>query len=313
MPDFVDVFARIHGRLPGSSDIPATAKWLSLQEPPMPLADVHRRLATLRAKGWVRTYKGQTGNDYAGLLVEPASRRLLEAIHALQQAVPGRSWGSTFHAERPVFLDTMHHVGSVTEAARICRFSSSTAYDNVRAMHQEATLVRHGDAYRLNDRVPPLHDAIHEAARLATIRRIAGDDVQQPPFDLVWHQGPEAVVSSGAELVGLRPGGLDAFAEHGLEFSTRRRTFYAGWRKLDAADAILQAILTDPSSAQVRSYAALLYEKDRLDSLERKAVWYGLRDAPALFHRYVDQRVEVEGFLPQKEYARLKALYGVQT
>lgn len=272
----------------------------------LPHRTAHQAVEVLEAQGLVTSHR--RGRER---VVTAASKALPTLARGLLFDVPREDWGRVLHGDRPTQLHVLDRVGNAALAAEVCGKARRTLYHTVEQLAPAGVLVKPGGLWRINPRLGPLRDFVAELARVQAHHRASQLD---PRCTVTWHLGPEIFVKSRAELSGpsIHRAGLSAFAAHGVELITGASTYYyVATRRLDAADAILQGLLTDPGSTVNRSYCALVYEKVKPAGFLRKARIYGLKEEADALVRYVETHEASTGFLPWSAHERYRRQYGV--
>lgn len=274
----------------------------------LPLDTVYKAVRTLQQDGVLATHR-----EGRQLVATCTSKPLPSLARALLHDYARSDWSLVLHGDRPTVLHVLNRVRRPELAAEVCGKARSTIYHTTKALGPRGILVRKRGGYVLNPRLGPLRLYLDELAEAKAHHRASALD---PAATLLWFLGPELLLRSRKELRGqdVHVGALSAFAEHDVELFTGDAAYYhVATRRLDVADAILQGLLVDPESQINRSYGALVYEKERPDSLLGKAPIYGLeREAEALI-RYVTTHEPGDLFLPWREHQRYRSLYGVRS
>lgn len=272
----------------------------------LPHRTAHQAVEVLEAQGLVTSHR--RGRER---IVTAASKALPALARGLLLDVPRADWGRVLHGDRPTQLHVLDRVGIPALAAGVCGKARRTLYHTVEQLAPAGVLVRPGGRWRINPRLGPLRDFVAELARVQAHHRASQLD---PKGTVTWHLGPEIFLKSRAELSGphIHLGGFSAFAEYDVGLMTGASTYYyVATRRLDAADAILQGLLTDPGSTVNRSYCALVYEKVKPAGFLRKARIYGLQEEAEALARYVETHEAPTGFLPWSAHGRYRRQYGV--
>lgn len=226
---------------------------------------------------------------------------------------PQQDWSRVFHGDRPTLLRVLDKVGDPELAAEVSGKSRSLVYYAIKTHAPRGLLVRKDGEYSINPRIAPLRKLLEELDRVEAAQRLHEID---PEARLVWSLGPEILFASDKRHfpAKVQLAALSRFDEYGVSLVTGDIAYHcATKRSLDAADAILQALLIDPESKINRAYCAILFEKTKPPTLERKARIYGLVDEARDLVHYVSTHEPVDGFLPWRDHERYRQQYGVST
>lgn len=226
---------------------------------------------------------------------------------------PRSDWSQVFHGDRPTLLHVLDVVGAPELTAEVCGKSRSLVYHAIKTHAPRGLLVRKDDSYSIHPRLATLRSLLEELDRTAAAHRLHELDPDATP---TWSLGPELLFASKKRFAEkqVHLGALSRFSRYGLSFITGQTTYYfVSKRKLDAADAILQALLVDPESRVNHSYCALLLEKTEPRELLRKSRIYGLSEEARALQRYVETHEAAGRFLPWREHERYREQYGVVT
>ncbi len=267
-----------------------------------------KAVKTLEEQGVVETHK-----EAGHLVVACTSKALPPLARALIFDQPRSDWDRVLHGDRPTVLHVLDRVNHPALTAEVCDKTRRAIYHAIETHAPRGLLVETENGYRINPRLSALREFLSELTRTTAHHRTSRIDRDA---GLIWHLGPELLLRSPNDLEGetIRPGALSRFGLYDVPLMTGQRSYYyVSTRELDAADAILQALLVDPESRIHRSYAALVYEKTRPDNLDHKARIYGLRDEAEQLAEYVERREQVGRFLPWEEHDRYRRQYGVGT
>jgi len=272
----------------------------------LPHRTAHQAVEVLEALGVVTSYR--RGRER---VVAVASKALPALARGLLVDTPRDDWDRVLHGNRPMQLHVLDRVGNAGLAAEVCGRARRTLYHTVALLAPAGVLEKPGGRWRINPRLGTLRDYVAELSRVEAHHGASRID---PQATVAWHLGPEILLRSPNDLRGetVHLGGLSRFAEYGLDLVTGGSTYYyVSTRPLDAADAILQGLLTDPESGVNRSYCALLYEIARPSGVRRKASIYGVEEEAAALMHYVESHEATGKFLPWRAHERYRRQYGV--
>lgn len=284
-------------------DAKSTLQLANDNETPYP--SMHKAVRGLEKSGFVRTKR-----QGRMLWVSAVSPELPALARALMSEAPRQDWRNVFRGSRPYFLDALDRTGSPELAAEMTSKARSSAYHAIKAHSEQGILVKQDGRYSINPRLQHLRRFLRKASLYHAYAQVHDVD---PDATILWAGGPEALFASrkGLESSNVQEGGLSAFHRFGIDLiEPELRHYFLGTRRLDAADAILQALLASPASTVTKSYCALLYETQRPSTLDAKAVLYGLEPEAKLLRKYVDTH-KAPGFMGWDQHERYREQYGV--
>lgn len=271
-----------------------------------PYETVYKAVRDLEKRGVITTHR-----EGRALVATPRSLALSSLARSLIFDFPRQDWGRVFHGDRPMLLHVLDVTHDPELAAEMCGKSRSLVYHAIKTHAERGLLVGKAGRYSLNPRIQPLRELLGEMDRVGADHRLHGID---PEARRIWSLGPEILYATTQDEApsGTQPAALSSFPAYGLDLITGDRAYRVVIkRELDAADAILQTLLVEPTSRINRSYAALLFEKAKPANLERKAMIYGLEKEALDLARFVMERAKIDGFLPWAEHERYRRQYEV--
>lgn len=277
-----------------------------VDENTLPYQTVYTAAKRLETEGIVATRK-----EGKQRILSPGSPTLPGLAQTLLFDHSREDWDDVFRGDRPVLLHVLHRVGRPRLVADVMDKTERTVHHAIETHAPRGLLVKDGDDYRINPRLGSLVEMLAEWTELRshTILKEIG-----PEGRLVWALGPEVLfrADEAPRDETIHAGALSRFAQHGIDLMMPGQDYYyRTHRRLDAGDAVLQALLVEPESKRNRSYAALLYEKEQPEGLPFKAHIYGLKDEAQALERYVGTHDADGFFLPWDEHDRFREQYGI--
>lgn len=255
---------------------------------------------TLARQGLVRV-----GHEGKRALVQPAT----EALGALAAALVRKdhpAWPHVFRGDRVLLLHALQRLHDIPLAAAVTGYARPSAYQAARQLAEKGILRHQRGDYRIHRQHGDLQDLVEEWTRVRAHHRCRR---LHREARLIHHVGPEAFFRAPGTIPETEPAGLSAFAQHGIDIvPAEPRTHALAVRPLGAADHVCQALCAAPDDPITRSYAALLWERDRSPLDDAKRIYNVTAEADAL-QRYVQSRQDQDGFLPWTEHQRYRRMY----
>lgn len=216
-------------------------------------------------------------------IAKPSSARCVEVFQSLTKSNPHVDFPDLL---TPSMLNILYYLSSdtewtATELAEQTGHARATIYRGLRTLTNRAMALKQHSQYKLTDTFNDLHVFAYELrhhTHLVQIKQDVGSGT------IVWESHEEYLVrtDTAVEHPDYHQTGLDAFAEHGLQFFTTsdQYYFYSDDREALTPEDLFCHLLLIENDSRHRKYALLLAVKAEL-SLERLQLVaddYGITD-----------------------------------
>jgi predicted transcriptional regulator len=224
--------------------------------------------------------KERAGNR---IIAKPGDARCVEVFQSLTKSNPHIDFPDLL---TPSLLNILYYLSSdegwtATELAEQTGHARATIYRGLRTLTNRAMAVKEHSRYRLTEGFNELHAFAYELQHHTHRARIKQDIGSGT---IVWESHEEFLVrtETDVEQLDYHRTGLDAFAEHGLQFFTTSKQYYfysAERESLTPEDLFCHLLLIENDSRH-RKYALLLAAKTDLspECLKAAADEYGITE-----------------------------------
>ncbi|CCQ37075.1 ArsR family transcription regulator [Natronomonas moolapensis 8.8.11] len=253
------------------------------------------------------------------VIAKPGDARCVEVYQSLTRSNPHIDFPDLL---TPSLLNILYYLSSdeawtATELTEHTGHARATIYRGLRTLTNRAIAVKQHSRYRLTEEFNELHVFAYELQHHTHRVRIKQD---LEGGTIVWESHEEFLVrtETAIELPDYHRTGLDAFAEHGLQFFTTSEQyyFYSPERESLTPEDLFCHLLLIENDSRHRKYALLLAVKTDLspERLQTVADDYGITEIvePLLEFLETDGKKSSEATPRWEEFETLADEYGVE-
>ncbi len=196
----------------------------------------------------------------------------------------------------------------IKDIAFITDLSRQQVKNCLNTLSKVAIVTKKDNKYSLN----PSHKLINDFIKTYFANRNENRLKDKTPDGMIlWGRGFEYLFKT-KKTMNEQKTAVSVFHEYDLPLMSDKTYYFHTGRNLDTEDHILQTILIDQESITYNTYAALLYQKTKPDSLIERAVLYGLEEHVSAMLDLLKTKTPKADYLPPwEEYRTIAEDYGV--